>query len=886
MCSHLGKSLLVMAMLIPSLLSGTSPAGAENLLADTVYYNGIIYTMTETPQEAQKTENAHKADVVAARDGRIVFVGSREDAQKAGYFTPGRVGRCVDLRGKAMYPGFVDGHGHFPRQGTYDLYQVNLSSPLLGGTVDTMDKLVAKLAQKARTVPEGMPIIGWRYDDTQIAEQRHPNRHDLDRASTRHPIMIMHISGHITAVNSATIEKYKISDSNDTPGLEKDASGKITGVLFELKARSLMPLLDELKTNAGFGTARACQVYAAAGVTTADLGGAIVRQQLPQLQNALSRDQLDLRVLVHPYGYRIAKGSTGDAHGLPNRKALGWKDRGDGKYTDASQAPTVGQDITRWQIPGGEAVPADLPADYLLLGAHKFVYDGSPQGYTAWMKAPGYYDWRNYTPKDSFMASEYFVGLPGTVNIPYEALLEGIKIYHAAGQGVEIHTNGPAAAEAFIAAIEEAVATYPHIRDTRHTSIHAQTMERQHIERMTGNYADLERTAGMYSGLRGAFAHGKVDLTMGGRLPQGNLPELMKAQHLFNSYFNNHTYFYGYRHTNQFFGPGRAFNMSPTGWSEYYGQPYSFHNDTTITPISPLRSIQSAVTRISGDARADVGQKNLLVNGTGKDINATAEYKARINATETSTFWTYDHRLNALQALRAVTVAPAYQNKVEDRIGSLREGMFADFVIMDEDILDVAVSDPMRIARMRVAATIVGDRLVYGMLPDDASFVAPVNISYTQPRFDTTAAMDRVQAVPVSSVAAGEAGLGAYAFTASVPQGESTIFRMDFLGNGESLEKFALHGMADGGMVTYAYKEPSADGMTQASGQWWVATLDDPTIALPRNSVLDMDRTYIAFFIIRDNDGTLDADARAGTMAHRVMMTTAGSLPANGLKTR
>ena len=55
-------------------------------------------------------------------------------------------------------------------------------------------------------------------------------------------------------------------------------------------------------------------------------------------------------------------------------------------------------------------------------------------------------------------------------------------------------------------------------------------------------------------------------------------------------------------YTNQFFGPGRAYNMSPAGWSEAYGQRYTFHNDTTITPISPLRSIQSAVTRVSGDA--------------------------------------------------------------------------------------------------------------------------------------------------------------------------------------------------------------------------------------------------------------------------------------------
>lgn len=885
MRSHLGKSLFAMALLIPSfMVGGGDTAIAADRLADTVYYNGKIYTMTETSEEARNPANAHKADVVAARDGKIVFVGSREDARKAGYFDSGRSGRCVDLRGKTMYPGFVDGHGHFPRQGTYDLYQVNLSSPLLGGTVDTMDKLVAKLAQKAKTVPDGMPIVGWRYDDTQIAEQRHPTRYDLDKASTRHPIMIMHISGHIAAVNSATIEKYKVPDSNPTPGLEKDANGKITGVLFELQARSLMPLLDELKTNIDFGTARASQVYAAAGVTTADLGGAIVLQQLPQLQRALSKDLLGLRVLVHPYGYRLAKGSKNDAHGLPNRKALGWKDTGDGKYTDASQAPSVGDDITRWQIPGGTPVPPSLPSQHLMLGAYKFVYDGSPQGYTAWMKSPGYYDWRSYTPKDSFIPSDAFVGLPGTVNIPYESFVEGIKIYHAAGQGVEVHTNGPAAAEVFIAAIEEAVASYPHIRDTRHTSIHAQTMERQHIERMTGNYTELEKTAGMYNELRGAFAGGKLDLTMGGRLPQGNLPELMKEQHIFNSYFNNHTYFYGYRHTNQFFGPGRAFNMSPTGWSEHYGQKYSFHNDTTITPISPLRSIQSAVTRFSGDARAEAGQQNILVTGSGHDINATAEYKARISDTTTSTFWTYDHRLNALQALRAVTVAPAYQNKVEDRIGSLREGMFADFVIMDEDILDVAVTEPMRISEMRVATTIVGDRVVYGVLPDDTSFMTPVCISYSQPRFDTTAAMSDVR--PLQAKTAAGVSLGAYTFSASVPQQESTIFQMAFLGNGASLEALSLYGMSGDKATAYTYQEPSAGDMTQVSGQWWVATLDDPATALPRNSVLEMDRTYIAFFIIRDNDTMFDADAQAGSLAHGVMMSSSGQLPANGVKTR
>lgn len=157
----------------------------------------------------------------------------------------------------------------------------------------------------------------------------------------------------------------------------------------------------------------------------------------------------------------------------------------------------------------------------------------------------------------------------------------------------------------------------------------------------------------------------------------------MKAQNTVNSYFDNHTYFYGYRHTNQFFGPGRAYNMSPAGWSEAYGQRYTFHNDTTITPISPLRSIQSAVTRVSGDAIASLGQENLTVNGEGKDLNATAQYKERITDTETRAFWTYDQRINPLQAIRANTITPAYQNKVEDRLGSIEEGKLADFVILD-----------------------------------------------------------------------------------------------------------------------------------------------------------------------------------------------------------
>lgn len=109
-------------------------------------------------------------------------------------------------------------------------------------------------------------------------------------------------------------------------------------------------------------------------------------------------------------------------------------------------------------------------------------------------------------------------------------------------------------------------------------------------------------------------------------------------------------------------------------------------------------------------------------------------YEARKgDPTTTRKFWTYDHRVNPLQAIHAVTIGPAYQNKVEDRIGSIAEGKLADFVILDEDIMDVAAKEPLRIADMRVASTIVADKVVHGVLPDSKTFISQFCAAYEQP---------------------------------------------------------------------------------------------------------------------------------------------------------
>ena len=80
------KHVLSFAAVMALILGGGMQLHAADRLADTVYHNGKIYTVTETMEEAKDVKNAKKADVVATLDGKIVFVGSKAEARAKGYF--------------------------------------------------------------------------------------------------------------------------------------------------------------------------------------------------------------------------------------------------------------------------------------------------------------------------------------------------------------------------------------------------------------------------------------------------------------------------------------------------------------------------------------------------------------------------------------------------------------------------------------------------------------------------------------------------------------------------------------------------------------------------------------------------------------------------------
>jgi predicted amidohydrolase YtcJ len=169
----------------------------------------------------------------------------------------------VDLKGMTVTPGFNDVHLH--PAGVYE-EDSPYYAPWLGPEkVHSMDELIAALKAKAAKTAPGQMVNGTRYQDTKLG--RHPNRHDLDNASTEHPIRISHASGHVIVVNTYVLRASGITkDTPDPPGgsFDRDPDGMPNGVIRE-SARRLLTSLNSAERKFR-GTLR-CRAICAAFTT-------------------------------------------------------------------------------------------------------------------------------------------------------------------------------------------------------------------------------------------------------------------------------------------------------------------------------------------------------------------------------------------------------------------------------------------------------------------------------------------------------------------------------------------------------------------------------------------------------------------------------------------
>ncbi len=154
---------------LPGFIATATLLAATPLLAleyaDIIYTGGPVLTMSDA---------APRAEAVAVSDGRVLAVGAQADVMRH----QGKSTDMVDLAGRTLIPGFVDAHGHVFLVGIQARSANLLPAP--DGEVNDITTLQRVLQQwygdESGVFQSAGLIIGFGYDDSQLAGQRHPTR--------------------------------------------------------------------------------------------------------------------------------------------------------------------------------------------------------------------------------------------------------------------------------------------------------------------------------------------------------------------------------------------------------------------------------------------------------------------------------------------------------------------------------------------------------------------------------------------------------------------------------------------------------------------------------------------------------------------------------------
>lgn len=244
----------------------------------------------------------------------------------------------------------------------------------------------------------------------------------------------------------------------------------------------------------------------------------------------------------------------------------------------------------------------------------KLVADGSNQGRSGYLRAP-------------YPGS----GQCGSANYSAAQIEDTIRYAHDRGWQLMVHANGDAALDLTVGAYRAALTGAPR-KDLRHRIEHCSLADDGHFAAM----AEL-----------------------------GVSP----------SFLMNHIYHWGDAFED-ILGQDRADGLDRVGSAVRHGLRPSFHSDYSVSPVSPLRAVQTAVTRTTAGGRT-------------------------LSPAE---------RVTVEQALRAVTIDAAWQTHTDDVLGSLTPGKYADLVILAEDPRAV---DPAAIAGIAVHETRLGGAVAW-----------------------------------------------------------------------------------------------------------------------------------------------------------------------------
>lgn len=194
--------------------------------ADLVVYNAVVYTVNPS---------FDTVSAFAVKDGKFLAVGTNREILDH-YKTK----QIIDAKGKAVYPGFNDGHSHFLAYGQTLLRWANLV-----GT-KSFDAVLKVLKAHQQKYPEKW-ILGRGWDQNDWAIQKYPTNEKLDSLFPGHPVVLTRIDGHAVLVSSEALKLAGITASTKIDGGEVVLkNGKPTGVLIDNAADRMRALIPEM----------------------------------------------------------------------------------------------------------------------------------------------------------------------------------------------------------------------------------------------------------------------------------------------------------------------------------------------------------------------------------------------------------------------------------------------------------------------------------------------------------------------------------------------------------------------------------------------------------------------------------------------------------------
>lgn len=377
---------------------------------DNILFNGFIYTM-EPDQPA--------AEAVAIRSGKIAALGTLAEVCKLA----GEKTQRIDLRGRMVMPGLIDGHSHPTKGAIANLFSCKFAFSA------TQEDIARILTEHLEKNPNAELIMGGRWDSSFFEEYDIPSpRHWLDQYSRDKAVYLRDDSGHNGWANTKTLQLVGVT--KDTPDPE---GGKIVRDSETGEPNGL--LLEEAKT--------------------------LVEHRVPDwTEEQYQAGVLEMVGLANGYGLTGIKDADAS---VPLLKA--YRDVDQAGNLSLHVAAAISTPFGHRDIPLDYDYLEDLRDEYASEHVHthfvKIYEDGVPTtARTAAMLEP-------YVPHENF--PDDFTGL---LHVNEETLAQDLTELEKRGFTVKLHTAGDRAVQVSLNAIEKAHAASGR-SDLRHELSHA-----------------------------------------------------------------------------------------------------------------------------------------------------------------------------------------------------------------------------------------------------------------------------------------------------------------------------------------------------------------------------------------------------------------------------